>query len=179
MQGWPQATQPITTNKNDNNQKGRSPTVQTTATSKNDKDCQEQQQPKAPHTPQVPPSPPPGKPPPTKMGRLIQPNNLLKVPIANVQSLSPKIDELIALIRVENFDVIALNETCRHTKQASTRRSFRTWLQGFSCGQTNPNRKGKWINHACQKYIEPKESHRLLAQGKLFKLTSIPRMQYT
>ena len=30
---------------------------------------------------------------------------------ANVQSLSPKIDELIALIKVENFDVIALNET--------------------------------------------------------------------
>ena len=30
---------------------------------------------------------------------------------ANVQSLSPKIDELIALIQVENFDVIALNET--------------------------------------------------------------------
>ena len=30
---------------------------------------------------------------------------------ANVQSLPPKIDELIALIHVENFDVIALNET--------------------------------------------------------------------
>ena len=30
---------------------------------------------------------------------------------ANVQSLSPNIDELIALIQVENFDVIALNET--------------------------------------------------------------------
>ena len=61
IQGWPQATQPITTNKNDNNQQGRSPTVQTTATSKNDKDCQGQQQLTAPHTPQVPPSPPPGK----------------------------------------------------------------------------------------------------------------------
>ena len=62
LQGWPQATQPITTNKNYNNQQGRSPTVQTTATSKNDKDCQgQQQQPTAPHTPQVPPSPPPGK----------------------------------------------------------------------------------------------------------------------
>ena len=32
-----------TTNKNDINQQGRSPTVQTTATSKNDKDCQGQQ----------------------------------------------------------------------------------------------------------------------------------------
>ena len=80
LQGWPQATQPITTNKNDNNQQGRSPTVQTTASSKNDKDCEGQQQPTAPHTPQVPPSPPPpGKPPPTKTGRLIQPNSLLKV----------------------------------------------------------------------------------------------------
>ena len=108
IQGWPQATQLITTNKNDNNQQGRSPTVQTTATSENDKDCQGQQQPTAPHTPQVPPSPPPGKPPPTKTGRQIQPNNLLKVLTANVQSLLRKIDELIALIQVENFDVIAL-----------------------------------------------------------------------
>ena len=71
IQGWPQATQPNTTNKNYNNEQRRSPTVQTTATSKNDKDCQGQQQPTAPHTPQVPPSPLPGKPPPTKTGRLI------------------------------------------------------------------------------------------------------------
>ena len=102
----PQATQPITTDKNDNNQQGRSPTVQTTATSKNDKDCQGQQQPIAPHTPQIPASPPPGKPPPTKTGRLKQPINLMKALTSNVQSLLPKIDELIALIQVENFDVI-------------------------------------------------------------------------
>ena len=30
-----------------------------------------------------------------------------------------------------------------------------TWLQGFSCGQTNSNRKGRWINHVCQKHLEP------------------------
>ena len=35
---------------------------------------------------------------------------------ANVQSLLPKIDELIALIQVENFDVIALNETRQDTQ---------------------------------------------------------------
>ena len=35
---------------------------------------------------------------------------------ANVQSLSPKIDELISLIQVENFDVIALNETWLDTQ---------------------------------------------------------------
>ena len=35
---------------------------------------------------------------------------------ANVQSLSPKIDELITLIQVENFDVIALNETLLDTQ---------------------------------------------------------------
>ena len=87
-----------------------------TATSKNDKDCQGQQQPTAPHTRQVPPSPPPGKPTPTKTGRLIQPNNQLKVLAANVQSLLPKIDELIALIQLENFDVIALNETWLYTQ---------------------------------------------------------------
>ena len=36
--------------------------------------------------------------------------------LANVQSLSPKIDELIALVQVENFDVIALNETWLDTQ---------------------------------------------------------------
>ena len=77
----------------------------------NERTAQGQQQQTALHTPQVPPSPPPGKPPPTKTGRLIQPNNLLKVLTVNVQSLSPKIGELIAFIQVENFDVIALNET--------------------------------------------------------------------
>ena len=35
---------------------------------------------------------------------------------ANVQWLLPKIDELIALLQVENFDVIALNETWLDTK---------------------------------------------------------------
>ena len=35
---------------------------------------------------------------------------------ANVQSLSPKIDELIALLEVENFDVIGLNETWLDTE---------------------------------------------------------------
>ena len=35
---------------------------------------------------------------------------------ANVQSLLPKIDELIALIEEENFDVIALNETWLDTQ---------------------------------------------------------------
>ena len=33
-----------------------------------------------------------------------------------MQSLSPKIDELIALIQVQNFDVIALNETWLDTQ---------------------------------------------------------------
>ena len=36
---------------------------------------------------------------------------MLKMLTANVQSLLPKIDELIALIQVENFDIIVLNET--------------------------------------------------------------------
>ena len=35
---------------------------------------------------------------------------------ANVLSLSPKIDELIALIQVENFDAIVLNETWLDTQ---------------------------------------------------------------
>ena len=72
------------------NQQG--PTVPTTATFKNDNDCQGQQQQRALRTPQIPLSPSQGKPPATKTGRVIQPNNLLKVLTANVQSLSPKID---------------------------------------------------------------------------------------
>ena len=110
-QRWPQATKPTKTNKNYNNQQERSPTVPTTATCKNDKECQGQQQQRALHTPQIPLSPSQGKVPATKTGRIIQPNNLLKVLTTNVQSQPPKIDELIALIQVENFDVIALNET--------------------------------------------------------------------
>ena len=35
----------------------------------------------------------------------------------NVQSLSPKIDELIELVQVENFDDIALNETWLDTQK--------------------------------------------------------------
>ena len=100
-QRWPQATKPTTTNKKYNNQQGRSPTVPTTATCKNDKECQGQQQQRTLHTPQIPLSPPQGNPIATKTGRIIQPNNLLKVLAANVQSLPPKIDELIALIQVE------------------------------------------------------------------------------
>ena len=86
------------TNKNNNNQQRRLPTVRTTAASKNDRNRQGEQQPTVLHTPQIPLSSPQEIPPPTNTGRLIQPNNLLKVLTANVQSLSPKIDELIALI---------------------------------------------------------------------------------
>ena len=49
----------------------------------------------------------------TKTGRVIKPNNQLKVPTTNVQL---KIDVLIALIQVENVDVIALNETWLDTQ---------------------------------------------------------------
>ena len=45
-----------------------------------------------------------GKPPPTNAGRLIQPNNL-------------KVDELIALIQAENFDVLAVYQTLLGTTQ--------------------------------------------------------------
>ena len=97
-----------------------------------------------------------GKPPATtKRGRLIQPNNLLKVLTANVQPLSPKIDELIALIQVENFDVIALNETWLVTQTSICLQKLPSLIKGFSCGQTNSIRKEMWINHVCQKHLEP------------------------
>ena len=68
------------------------------------------------HTPQIPLSPLQGKPPATITDRLLQPNNLLKVLTVNVQSLSLKIDELIVLIQVENFHVVALSETWLDTQ---------------------------------------------------------------
>ena len=40
-----------------------------------------------------------------------------------------------------------------HTTLSS--RSCHTWLQGFSCGQPNSHRKGRWINHVYQKHLEP------------------------
>ena len=46
----------------------------------------------------------------------MQPNNLLKLLTADVQLLLLKIYELIALIQVENFDVLALNETWLDTQ---------------------------------------------------------------
>ena len=61
------------------------------------------------------------------MNRLIQPNNQLKVLIANVQSLLPKFDKLIALIQVENFDVIALNLTLRIFIYYPLIYNIRTW----------------------------------------------------
>ena len=66
IQRWQQATKPITTIKNYNNQQGRSPTVPSTATCKNDKECQGQQQQRALHTPQIHVSPSQGKSPATK-----------------------------------------------------------------------------------------------------------------
>ena len=61
-----------------------------------------------------------------KPGRIIQPNSLLKVLTANVQSLSQRIDELIALIQVKNIDVIALKDTWLDTQCAC--RSCHSWL---------------------------------------------------
>ena len=89
IQRWSQATKLITTKKNCINHQGRSPAVPTTATCKNDKECQKQKQQSALHTPQIPLSPSQWKAPATKTGRIIQPNNLLKVITDNVQSLSP------------------------------------------------------------------------------------------
>ena len=95
----------ITTNKNDKNHQARSQTtVPMTAISKNRNNRQGRQQPTVLHTQQIPLSSPQRKPPTTNTGRLIQPNNLLKVLTANVQSLSAKIYELIALIQLQNLD---------------------------------------------------------------------------
>ena len=120
------------------------------------------------------------KPPPTNVGRLIQPNNL-------------KIDELIALIQVENFDVIALNETFIDTQNKHLFAKVTIYgYQGFHVGKINCHITGGgssrnwWINHLCQKYLEPlKESqgietfvNTLKESQDPVKFPSIPKMQY-
>ena len=119
------------------------------------------------------------KSPATNTARLIQPNHLLKVLTTNVQSLSPKIDEQILLIQVENFYVIARNRPIQTLKTSICLRSCHTWLQGFSCGKISSNRKRRWMNYVCQKHLEFNSHFQPLAHGELFKWTSIPRMQFT
>ena len=97
---------------------------------------------------------------------------------ANVQSLSPKIDELIALIQVENSDVIAVNETWLDTQNKHL--LAEVVIHGYKVfhvdKSTPTGRGGGSIMNV--KNMNPIESHQLLEQVKLFKLISIPRMQY-
>ena len=104
-----------------------------------------------------------------------------KMPPGNAISSSPKIYELIALIQVENFDVIALNETWldaqnKHLLAEVALHSCKV----FHVGKPTPTRRGgRSITHVKNKLnpIEIKLS--ATCKGKLFKLTSTPRMQYT
>ena len=85
-----------------------------------------------------------------RKGRLIQPNSLLRVLTANVPSLSPKINELIAPIQVENFDVISLNVTCLDTQNKHLIEEVA--IQGYKVFHVNKktsNKKGRWIHHVC------------------------------
>ena len=129
-------------------------------------------------TPQIPPSPPQERP-LTNTGRLIQLNKqLLKVLTADVQSLSPNIEELIALIQVENFDVIGLNETWLDTQNTHLLQKLPYMAyKVFDVDKPTPTERGDGSIMYVKCTFNPIERCRPLAQGKLYKLTSIPRMQ--
>ena len=58
----------------------------------------------------------PGPPPPPASAEA-QTNNKLKVFLSNVQTLPPKMDEIIVLTKAENFDIIGLNKTWLDTEE--------------------------------------------------------------
>ena len=98
-----------------------------------------------------------------------------------MQSLLPKIDELIALIQVENFDVIAINETWLDTQ--NNHLLAEVAMRGYKVFHvdkpTPTGRSGGPIMYVKNTLNPIEESHQLLAQLKLFKLTSIKRMLNT
>ena len=54
--------------------------------------------------------------PPPPASAQAQTNNKLKLLLPNVQSLPPKMDEIIVLTQTENFDIIGVNETWLDTE---------------------------------------------------------------
>ena len=89
-----------------------------------------------------PPSPPPPQTPPSPPPPHRQPNTL-KVLSANVQSLPPKIDELIALTKIEHFDIFGLNETWLYTLDKHLLAEVS--IQGykiFSVDKPTPSKRG-------------------------------------
>ena len=102
----------------------------------------------------------------------MQPNKLLKVLTAIVQSLSPKIDELIALIQVENFDVIALYETWIdiQNKHLLKEVAIHDYMV-FHVDKSTPTQRGGGSIMYVKNTLNPIERKVPLAQGKLFKLT--------
>ena len=108
-----------------------------------------------------------------------------------MQSLSPKIDELIALIQVENFDVIGLNETWLDTQNKHLLAEVAIHgYKVFHVDKPTPTGRGGGSILYVKNILNPIERKpsatctREIIQvdidpKKLFKLTSIPRMQYT
>ena len=104
-------------------------------------------------------------------------NNLLNVLTANVQSLSPKTDKLIALIQVENFDVIALNETWIDTQNKHLLAEVAKYgYKVFHVDKPTLGRGGGSIMYV-KNTLNPL-GIKLLATctREIIKLTSIPRM---
>ena len=80
---------------------------------------------------------------------------VVPMPIANVQSLPPKISEPIALIQEENFDVIELNETWLYTQNKHLLQKSPYMVTRFITWTNQLQHEGRWINYVCQKHIEP------------------------
>ena len=109
-----------------------------------------------------------GKPPPTDAGSLIQPNNL-------------KVDELIALIQAENFDVIAVNKTLLGTTQNKHLPAEVTIHGCKAFHVTNSDRKARWINRVCQKHLEPNRKSTPTCTREIIQVDINPKnaVQYT
>ena len=99
---------------------------------------------------------------------------------------SPKIDELIAHFQVENFDVVAFNEIWLDTQNKHLLAEVA--VHGYKVFHVDKLTETEWGGGSIMYVkntlnpIKRKSSARSvmdLAQGKLFKVTSIPRMKYT
>ena len=73
----------------------------------------------------------------------------------NVQSLSPKIGEIIELIQVEIFDVITPMRPGKTPKTSICVQKLPYMVQRFFLCTKQLQQEGEWINHVCEKHIEP------------------------
>ena len=100
---------------------------------------------------------------------------------ANVQSLSPKIDDLIALIQVEDFDVIALNEIWLDTQNKHVLADIAIHdYKVFHVDKQTPTGRGGGSIMYVKNTLNPIErKSSATCTREIIQVDIIPRMQYT